>query len=285
VIALNGDVRVSGVVEDNVVALNGRVVVAEYGRLQGDVVSRHRPVVESGGRFDGEWERWNPRAWSRGVAIFARIAIWIAFTVSTLVLGLILGLLAPRATGAVHEAARERIGPVIGWGVLLTMGLPVVALLVVATIVGLPLGLGTLLALGLVYGIGYTAGAWVLGRTVTPRARPILSFLAGGGILRVVALVPVLGGLSWFAAVVVGLGAIAVAAYRARRRAPSRRARPPRPAPGRDSALGAGAGETAGDATASGWGRWDQDVEGHAGAGWLTNAHSLVVTHLKAGSR
>jgi hypothetical protein len=90
----------------------------------------------------------------------------------------------------------------------------------VATIVGLPLGLGTLLALGLVYGIGYTAGAWVLGRTVTPRARPILSFLAGGGILRAVALDPVLGGLSWFAAVVVSLGAIAVAAYRARRRAP-----------------------------------------------------------------
>jgi hypothetical protein len=115
------------------------------------------------------------------VAIFAHIAIWIAFTVSTLVLGLILGLLAPRATGAVHEAARERIGPVIGWGVVLTIGLPLVALLVMATIVGLPLGLGTLLALGLVYGIGYTAGAWVLGRTVTPRARPILSFLAGGG--------------------------------------------------------------------------------------------------------
>lgn len=164
------------VVEDNVVAPHGRVVVAESGWLQGDVVSRHRPVVESGGRFDGEWERWNPRAWSRGEAIFARIAIWIAFTVSTVVLGLILGLLAPRASGAVHEAARERIGPVIGWGVPLTMGLPVVALLVMATIVGLPLGLATLLALGLVYG---SAGAWVLGRTMTPRARPILSFLAG----------------------------------------------------------------------------------------------------------
>ena len=60
----------------------------------------------------------------------------------------------------------------------------------------------------------------MLGRTVTPRARPILSFLAGWGILRIVALVPVLGGLSWFAAVVVGLGAIAVAGYRARSRAP-----------------------------------------------------------------
>jgi hypothetical protein len=115
-----------------------------------------------------------------------------------------------------------------------------VALLVVATIVGLPLGLGTLLALGLVYGIGYTAGAWVLGRTVTPRARPILSFLAGGGILRAVALDPVLGGLSWFAAVVVSLGAIAVAAYRARRRAPVPTSPAPCPRPAETAPGGRG---------------------------------------------
>lgn len=217
-IALNGDVLVRGVVEADVVALDGRVVVADAGEVQGDVVSRHRPVVQGDGSLVGEWERWDPTVWSQAWAIFTRIALWIAFTVSTLVLGLILGLLAPRAPAAVHEAARERIGPVIGWGLLLTIGLPLVAVLAMATVVGLPLGLGTLLALGLVYGIGYTAAAWVLGRTVTPRAHPILSFLAGWGILRVAALVPVLGGLSWFAAVVVGLGAIAVAAYRARRR-------------------------------------------------------------------
>lgn len=236
VIALNGDVLVRGVVEDNVLALNGRVTVAEPGQLQGDVVSRHRPVVESGGRFDGDWERWNPRDWSWSAAIFTRLAIWIAFTVSTLVLGLILGLLAPRARGPVHEVARERIGPVIGWGLLLTIGLPLVALLVMATLVGLPLGLGTLLALGLVYGIGYTAGAWVLGRVVAPRARPILSFLAGWGILRVVALIPVLGGLSWFAAVVVGLGAVAVAAYRARSGAPVPASPTPAPPPPAETA-------------------------------------------------
>jgi hypothetical protein len=232
VIALNGEVLVRGVVEDNVVAADGRVVVAESGRLEGDVVSRHRPVVETGGRFDGDWERWNPRAWSRSAAIFTRLAIWVAFTVSTLVLGLILGLLAPRAPAAVHRAARERTWPVVGWGVVLAIGLPLAAVLVMATIVGLPLGLATLFALGLVYGIGYTAGAWVLGRIVAARARPILSFLAGWGILRVVALVPVLGGLSWLAAIVVGLGAIAVAAYRARRvPAPAPPAPQPAPAP------------------------------------------------------
>jgi hypothetical protein len=43
-----------------------------------------------------------------------------------------------------------------------------------------------------------------------------VAFLAGWAILRVAALIPILGGLVWFAAVVVGLGALAVAIWRAR---------------------------------------------------------------------
>jgi hypothetical protein len=218
-VAVHGDVLVRGTAEEDVFALDGRVVVADSGLIQGDVMSRHRPVVEGDGRIDGSWERWNPTAWRRATTIATRIALWIAFTISTLILGLVLGLLAPRAAAAVGEAARGGIGPVIGWGLLLTIGLPVVAVLAMVTIVGLPLGLGLLLALGLVYGIGYTAGAWVLGRTVAREAQPIVAFLAGWGILRVVAIVPILGGLTWFATVVVGLGAIAVAGYRARGRA------------------------------------------------------------------
>ena len=40
--------------------------------------------------------------------------------------------------------------------------------------------------------------------------------LVGWGILRILALVPILGGLVWFAAVVFGLGALLVAIWRAR---------------------------------------------------------------------
>jgi hypothetical protein len=43
-----------------------------------------------------------------------------------------------------------------------------------------------------------------------------LAFLVGWGILRVLALVPILGGLVGFAAVVFGLGALAVGIWRAR---------------------------------------------------------------------
>jgi hypothetical protein len=217
VIALNGDVLVRGTAQEEVVALDGHVVVNGTGHIVGDVVSRHRPVVEPGGRVDGKWQRWNAAAFRRGVSVGSKVVLWIAFTISTLILGLVLGLLAPRAATAVGAAARDNVGAVVGWGFLLTIGLPIAALLLMATLVGLPLGLGVLFALGLLYGVAYTTGAWVLGRRVAPGANPALAFLAGFAILRVIAIVPVLGGLAWLAAVVVGFGALAVAAHRARR--------------------------------------------------------------------
>ena len=50
-----------------------------------------------------------------------------------------------------------------------------------------------------------------------PAAGRVLAFLAGLAILRVLALIPILGGIVWFAATVVGLGALMVAIWRARR--------------------------------------------------------------------
>jgi hypothetical protein len=145
------------------------------------------------------------------------LAVWLAFTVSSLLLGLLLGLLAPRAALAVDAAAARGLGSVILWGLILLIGLPIAAAIAMVTLVGLPLGIGLLLALGLIYGIGYTAGAWIFGRRVARAASPIVAFLVGWGILRAIALVPVLGWLVSLAAVVVGLGAIAVASGRARR--------------------------------------------------------------------
>jgi hypothetical protein len=230
IVAFHGDVLIRGTARDDVVAANGRVTIANGGQVAGDIVSRRRPVIESGGSFEGSWERWNPRAWDLSTSIVGRFAVWLAVTVSTLILGLVLGLLAPRAAAAVDRAA-EDAGPVILWGVALLIGLPIVAIILTVTLVGLPLGLGLLLALGLIYGTGYTAGAWVLGRRVARRASPVVAFLAGWGILRLVAIIPLVGGLAWLAAVVTGLGALVVAGRRARRDAAPAAPAPPASAP------------------------------------------------------
>ena len=44
----------------------------------------------------------------------------------------------------------------------------------------------------------------------------MVAFLVGWAILRVAALIPILGGLVWFVAVVFGLGVLLVAIWRAR---------------------------------------------------------------------
>ena len=217
VVALNGDVIVRGSAQEDVVVLDGRVVIEESGHIGGDVVSRRRPVIREGGRFDGSWERWNASSFRKGIAVGSRVVLWVAFTISSLALGLLLLALAPRAARAVSAATRDSVGAVIGWGLIIAMGLPIAAVLVLLTIVGIPLGLGVLGALGLVYGIGYVTGAWILGRRILAGAHPFVAFLVGWVILRLVVLVPIIGGLVSFAATVVGLGSIAVAIYRARR--------------------------------------------------------------------
>lgn len=235
-VAVNGDVLVHGTVEDDVVVVDGRVTVADGGRIEGDVVSRNRPIVQGGGRVEGTWEKWDPGAWSGLVSVVGWLAMWLAVTVSTLVLGLVLGLLAPRAAAAVDEAFDRGAGPVVLWGLVLLIGLPVAAVIAMVTLVGFPLGLVLLLALGLIYGIGYVAGAFVLGSRVVRTASPVVRFLVGWGILRAIALIPFLGGLVSLAATVVGLGALAVAGRAARRgrveaRAPGEPAVPPAPPP------------------------------------------------------
>ncbi len=95
--------------------------------------------------------------------------------------------------------------------------------LAAVTLVGLPLAIGLGLALLPIGAVAYVASAWALGRVIVkpPRSR-YLSFLAGLAILRLLALIPVLGFLVGLAAVVFGLGLLGAAIGAAREpRAPA----------------------------------------------------------------
>jgi hypothetical protein len=79
------------------------------------------------------------------------------------------------------EAGRTRVGPAIGWGLLVFFGLPIPAVIALVTVVGIPLGLGRLAALGLIHGLGYSASAWILdGRSYGRRWRGSSRFWSAG---------------------------------------------------------------------------------------------------------
>ena len=235
VVAFNGDVSVTGTVGENVLALNGRVILGSGARVGGDVVSDHPADIAEDATIGGQVSSSgvpNDLDFGEYVAV-SRVAIWFATSVSSLALGLLLLLLAPRAGEAVAATASSRFGRAVGIGFAVLVGLPVVALIAIATLIGMPLGIGILLGLALLFWMGYVAAAMAIGRLlIKPPTSRLLAFLAGWAILRMVAIVPGVGGIVWFLATVFGLGAIAVAARAAGRdRGPSLSTLSPVPVP------------------------------------------------------
>jgi len=215
VVVFDGRADISGVVQDDVVVFNGDVHVLSGGEVAGDVVSRERATIDPGGTVGGDQRSIDARFDAADVGFASRIAWWIGYSVSTLVLGLLLLLIAPSLDLAIVRAARERMGAALGLGALGFFLLPIVGVLLLAVVVALPLGLFLLMALALLYTVGYVTGAHALGRMLVkpPRSR-FVAFLVGWAILRIVALVPVAGGLLWLIASILGLGILWVAARR-----------------------------------------------------------------------
>ncbi len=219
VVAFNGDVAVTGHVGENVVALNGRVTLGPNARVDGDVVSADTADISPDATVGGRVRPVRSLDINLGrFTVVSRILVWLATSVSSFLLGLLLVLFVPRAMDATARSGIDRLGASIGLGFLLLIGAPLVAFVAIGILVGIPFGVGVLLALGLLYWLGYTAGAYTFGRRlVAAPTHRLLAFLAGWGILRLLALIPVAGGLVWLAATVWGLGALVIAARTAGR--------------------------------------------------------------------
>lgn len=216
VVVFDGPVAVRGVVTRDVIALNGAVVVADGARIGHDLVTPRSPRVADGATVDGAVRRVRSDWGLRSVAV-SWFWSWLAVSVSTLALGALLTLLAPRAADAALATARTQPTHVLVGTIVAAVGLPVAAVLAIVTIVGIPFGVGLLLALALLYAVGYVTLAWLAGRIVRPGpAGTLQAFAIGWVILRVLAVVPFLEGLLWFPGAAVGLGALGAAAWSAR---------------------------------------------------------------------
>ena len=218
VFALNGDVTVRGSVRHDVVAMNGRVVAEGGAHIGGDVSSREDARISRGATVDGDVKSVSRRFALGQVGVVAVLLLWFAVILSTLVFGLLLLLIAPRAADAFADAGRTAVGASIGLGIAAAVGLPLLGLILLASVLGLPLGAVVLLTLGFVYMLGYVASAYFLGRLILrPPLNRFLAYLVGWAILSVAGLIPVLNVLVLIAATVYGLGMIVVATFRARR--------------------------------------------------------------------
>jgi len=213
VVVFNGDVEISGKVGDDVVAFNGSVIVRSGADVDGDIASRQNPQIEEGATVRGEIKGISGRFDLEGLGWVARYVWWFGYTISTLILGLVLLLFLPGVDAPLADAFRRRMGASFGFGAAIFFLLPIAAVLLLVVVVAIPLGVFLLLALALLYTFGYVAGAHVLGRRLVkqPGSRYV-AFLVGWLILRGLGLIPFLGGLVWVLASIAGLGARVIAA-------------------------------------------------------------------------
>jgi cytoskeletal protein CcmA (bactofilin family) len=234
VVSVAGPVRVSGRIDGDLIAVSDRALLASTARVGGDLrYGDESPVLARGASVGGKVsnEDWGDAA--SGWGWVSLLAWWLAVSVSTLIVGVLLVWLAPGALYAAERAVRERLGATIGSGVAIAIVVPVLAILALVTVVGIPLGVALLLAVIPVLLVAYTTAAWIVGRRVLRNrsSSAWAALFAGWGILRVLALIPVAGGLVGLAAMVVGLGALAVALWRARRTGAPAATAPGPPAP------------------------------------------------------
>jgi hypothetical protein len=216
VIVIDGNARISGYVGDGVTVFSGRAIIDDGATVHGDVQSTKEPRVARGAKVTGDTKHIDITGMFTALGFSLLAALWFAVTVCLAVFGAIVLALFGRAFDVGAKTARTSAGKSIGLGLLVAIALPVIGALAIVSLVGIPLGVGTLGALGILEALGYVTSCLFLGRLFIKPPRNIFgAFFAGFGILRLVALLPGIGVAVWVAAVIFGLGALTLAAWRA----------------------------------------------------------------------
>jgi len=214
-VVIDGDATIRGRVRGDVVTIAGQAILDRQARIGGDLVyADKKPKVARGARVAGDTKTFDGGQFDDELAAIG-IGIWIAFTVSLLLLGLLFILLAPRAADAVARTGKTRWGISIGVGIGAIIVLPILVGLAFVTIFGIPLAIVLLCAFVVLYALGYCSTALVIGRLILKKAR-ILAFVVGFLILSLLGLIPFAGGIIGLLAAIFGIGVLLVSLFRAR---------------------------------------------------------------------
>jgi cytoskeletal protein CcmA (bactofilin family) len=219
-LVLDGDAFIGGRVDGSITVLNGKATIRPGANVRGDVASRTAPTAARG-TVQGHVEKLDVNSLFAGFVVVILAVLWLAVTLSTAVLGLLFVWLFPRAADAVVIAGR-RVWASFFVGLFLGIIAPILGVVVMASVVGIPLGVAVLGTLAVLWPLGYVASALIFGRLMVHGSGTggrLGAFFAGFGILRFGALVPGLGFVIGFFFATYGFGAVIISAWRAGRRA------------------------------------------------------------------
>jgi hypothetical protein len=213
-----GRVLIDGAVAGDVDAAAGALELGPRARIGGKLRYRGgEPLKQDpAAQVQGGIERLEMALHRRGERAAGRAAFGV-WTLGLMVLAAVLVAALPGASARVLEAARTRFGWSLLAGFIALVTVPVAAVVLLATVIGIPLALLVLLDYFALLLVGYVAAGAALGdaalrRWLASRAaqRGWRALFAALGVLAIclLALIPWLGGLIAFLALIAGMGAM-----------------------------------------------------------------------------
>lgn len=217
VTAVGGDVTINGTVHGNVVAVFGDVTLGPKAVIEGDVTTvngatHNDPAAAVGGKVStetigkrgavsGPMHTWWRHGVSRGGLLglgTGMFWLWM-FSLVGLVFYALLGLVFPNGIRRTGDILAQRPGAVVLTAVLTMLALPILFVVLLITVIGIPvalLGLPVGIFIGVLFGKAAIYG--LVGRAVAGNKLPTaVAVLIGGLIFILLYLVPILGlGLS-----------------------------------------------------------------------------------------
>ena len=216
-----GTATISGAVNGDVMVVNGTVDLLDGARVHNVSLANSTLNQAAGATIAGTVSRSagveNARAFTAASAI-----VWFTISLAIVLAALAFAAFGGRQLSTASDLFTSQPGETALSAVLIGIGLPVVAVLAMVTVVGIPFGIGLLLFLlpALAF-LGYVVTGTVIGTAVV-RAfggrpapnHPYLAAVVGVVILELIGLVPVLGGFVGFVATLAGAGALILLAWR-----------------------------------------------------------------------
>ena len=227
--AAAGKVRINGPVTGDASIAAGTLELGPEARVQGKLTFRGDDLrrdpaaqVTGGIEHTAGHSRWH--GWHERTAGERFIHGWI-WTLGLMVLAALIAAALPGPSNHMAAELREHPGITTLLGLIALITIPVAAVLLMVTIIGIPIGLLALMGYGILLLVGYVWLAVVVGGMLLDRVKPqttaVAAWRAGAAVLAmlVIALlarVPYVGGLAHLVALVLGVGMIAAVVFRQR---------------------------------------------------------------------
>jgi hypothetical protein len=222
VLVISGNATVSGEVSGELTVISGDIILPATAQVKNVTSIRGNIERAQGSLVTGDIHEQDEFGLAGLAAAVFSILFWIGITVALVAAGLIFAAVGGRQ---LREAAQRMTGDavsVIIGAVFVAVAVPFLAFVAMATLIGIPLGIGLLIfLLPALWFLGYiVAGARLGGALVGLTGRgggdhPYAATVLGIILLQLLALVPLIGVLVALIAGLWGAGALAYSAYRA----------------------------------------------------------------------